>query len=100
MPRIAVALLGIQHPRGLPVATLVLPPVEAALHRDDVGVTELLERLGCERGAIATGAVDEEGRVLARDAALDVRLELAAGDEQGAGNRALFVFVGFADVEQ
>ena len=47
---VAVALLGGQRGRDLPVAALVLPPVEAADHRHDVGVAELL------RGVFAANA--------------------------------------------
>ena len=52
---VAVALLGREHRRDLPVAALVLPLVEAAGHRDDVGVAELgraswrRRRNGCHR---------------------------------------------------
>ena len=37
---------------------------------------------------------------MARHLALDLRLEVAAGDVQRAGQRALLVLVGLADVEQ
>ena len=46
---VAVALVGGEAAGGGPVAALVLPLVEAAGHRGDVGVAELGEGLGRER---------------------------------------------------
>ena len=66
---------------------------------DDVGVAELLQRAGGERRAHAAGAVDDDRRVLVGEPALDLGLEVAAGDVDGAGERALVVLVGLADVE-
>ena len=58
---VAVALLGGERVRRDPVAALVLPAAEAAGHRHDVGVAELLQRLGRERRAGAARAVDDDG---------------------------------------
>ena len=96
---VAVALIGGEVLGDAPVAALVLPLVEAAGHRGDVGVAELGERLGRERRPDAGGAVDQDLGVLVGDLVLDVRLELAPGDEDGARDRALGVLVGLAHVE-
>ena len=58
---VAVALLGAEGARRLPLAALVLPLVEAAGHRDHVGVAELGQRLGREGRAHAAGAVARPG---------------------------------------
>ena len=65
---VAVALLGGERVGRDPVAALVLPAAEAAGHRHDVAVAELLQRLGRERGADAAGAVDDDGGVVVGDA--------------------------------
>ena len=49
--------------------------------------------------ADAAGAVDDDRRGLVGQPALDLRLEVAAGDVHGARDRALVVLVGLADVE-
>ena len=64
------------------------------------GVAELLERLGRERRADAAGAVDDDGRVAARDLGLDLALEVAARDVDRAGDGAGVVLVLLADVEE
>ncbi len=62
VPLVAVHLLGGQRCRLLPRPALVLPPAEPARHRLDGLVPELLHRLGGERRAHATGAVDDDRR--------------------------------------
>ena len=81
-------------------AALVLPAVEPADHRDRVLVAELLERPSGERGPDAAGAHDDDRLRLVGDATLDLRLEVAPGQEHRAGHRALLELVGLADVEQ
>ena len=54
------SLLGVQLRGHRPLATLVLPPTEAARHRHHVGVAELAERLRRECGPRAAGAVDDD----------------------------------------
>ena len=97
---VAVALLGRQRGRDLPVAVLVLPLVEAADHRHDVGVPELLEALRRERRAGAAGAVDDQRGVVVRDPTLDGGLQRSPGDVERIGKGALLVLVGLADVER
>ena len=96
---VPVPLVGGEVARCRPVAALVLPLVEPAGDGDDVGVAELGEGLGGEGGAGAAGAVHHERGRLVGDPALDARLERAAGDVDGAGDGALLVLVGLADVE-
>ena len=96
---VAVALVGGERDGHLPGAALVLPLAEAAGHRHDVGVAELLQGLGGEGRAHAAGAVDDDGGVVVGDLALDLALEVAAGDVEGAGQGALVVLVGLPDVE-
>ncbi len=97
---VAVALSRVEGLWGLPVATFVLPAVEAAFHRDHLGVVERLEGLRRERGADAARAHCHDPGVLRRDPVLDVALELAARDVDRAGDRALFVLVGLTHVEE
>ena len=84
MALVPVALVGGQDDRLLPRPALVLPATEAAVHRDDVGVAELLKGAGGEGRAHAAGAVHDDGRGLVGEPVLDLRLEMAAGDVDGA----------------
>ena len=86
--------------RRLPLAALVLPLVEATAHGDDVGVPEVLQRLGGEGGADATGAEHDHRGVAVGDAALDLRLEVTPRDEHGAGDGTLLELVRLPDVEE
>ena len=99
MALVAVALVGREADRHPPLAALVLPAPEAAGHRHDVGVAELLQRLGREGRAHAARAVHDDGRGLVEHLALDLALEVAAGDVERAREGALVVLVGLADVE-
>ena len=96
---VAVALVGGQGDRHPPRPALVLPLAEAAGHRHDVGVAEVLEGLGGEGGADAAGAVDDDRRVVVGQAALDLALQVAPGDVERARQGALVVLVGLPDVE-
>ncbi len=100
MALVAVALLGAEGSRGRPLAALVLPAVEAAVHGDHVGVAELGEGVSGERGTYATGAHDHDGLAAVGEAALDAALEGAAWNVHGARDGALFVLVGLTHVEQ
>ena len=88
MALVAVALLGGEHRGRDPRPALVLPPAEAAGHRHDVRVAELLQRLRRERGAGAARAVDDDLAVALGELVLDLALEVAARDEHGAGDDA------------
>ena len=97
---VAVALFGCQHLRNAPLPALVLPAVESAHHRHHIGVAELLERPGSERGAHPTGAHRHHRHRLVGDLALDLALEVAPGKEHGPRHGSLFELVGFSHVEQ
>ena len=97
---VAVALLGGERLRDPPRTALVLPAVEPADQETTSLVAEVGERLGGEHRAHPGRAVDDDGRRLVGDPALDLELEPAAGHVDGAGDRPLLVLVGLADVEQ
>ena len=96
---VAVALLGGQADRGLPVPALVLPLVEPAGHGGHVGVAELGQGVRGERRAGAAGAVDDDVGVVVGDPALDLALQVAPGDVHRTGERPLLVLVGLPHVE-
>ena len=100
MTLVAVALVGGEGLGALPVAALVLPLVEAAVHRDRVCVAELLERLHRKGRAHPARTHHDHLRVPVGHAVLDVGLELPAGYVDRSGDRALLVLVGLADVEE
>ena len=62
-------------------------------------VAELLERLRGERRAVAGRAVDDDLRLAVGRDALDPRLEVAAGDVDGARDVPLVPLVLLADVD-
>ena len=96
---VAVALIAGEGGGDLPLPALVLPLVEPAHHRDDVGVAELLEGLGRERRTGAAGAEDDDRGAVVGHPHLDVGLERPSRDVHGAGDGALLVLVGLAHVE-
>ena len=100
MPLVAVALVRGERAGGRPVAALVLPAVEAAVHRYDVGVAELSERVCGEGRPHTTGAHDDDGLVAVGDPVLDAGLEVAPWYVDRTWDRPLLVLVGLADVEQ
>ena len=100
MTAVTVALFGVEHRGRDPVAALVLPAAEAAGHRHDVGVAEVLQRLGRERRAVAAGAVDDDRRVAVGELVLGLGLEVAPGDEHRAGDHSLLELVLLAHVEE
>src|SRR6201999_4481673 len=96
----ALALLGRERARDVDGVAAVLPEREAAGHRLDVLVAELLaQRLGGQRGAVAGGAVEDHAVGAARRRALDAGLEVPAGDELGAGDVPGRPLVLLADVD-
>ena len=101
MAAVAGALLrGKRAGRDLERVAVALPVVDAAGQRDDVLVPELLERPGCERGAVAGGAVRDEWPCAVGDRLLDPRFEPAAGKVDCAGDVALVPLLALADVEE
>ena len=99
MAAVALLLLGAEHDRRVELEPGALPGLEAARHRRDVGVAHVLEGLGREQRADAAGAVEDDRRVAVRDRALDLLLDVALGDVDGAGHVALLPLGGFADVD-
>jgi hypothetical protein len=98
--RVTLALLWRERGRDLDLVAAVLPEGDAALHRLDVLVTEdLLEGVGRPRRAIARGAVEDHAAGLVRSGALDPRLEVAAGDVNGAGEVRLVPLMLLTDVD-
>jgi len=93
-------LIGRENLRRRPREALVLPLVESSDDRDDVGVAEVLERLGGEGRSHTTRAVDGDRRVLVGESTLDGELQVAARQVDRAGHGALFVLFGFTNVEE
>ena len=60
----------------------------------------LLERLGCEGGAVAGGAVEHDPPRSVPDRALDARLQVAARHVDGAGQVARLELVLLAHVDE
>jgi hypothetical protein len=77
-----------------------LPVGIAACERDDVLVAELLERFRGEERAVARLAVDDDRRGLVRRGGLDLRLQEAADEMDGAGDVALVPLVLLAHVDE
>src|SRR4051794_6415430 len=98
--RVALALF-CRHPRGRDDRQpLLLPLDDAAAHRSDVLVAELLQLGGGEGGAVAGAAVeDRAGRLVGRRAA-DLIGEHARRHQLAALEVSLLVLVGLAGVDQ
>src|SRR6185503_2493773 len=60
------------------------PAAKASVHRNDVAITHLLDRVGRERGAIAAAAVKNERAAEIGDFGLDVALDDAFAEMNGA----------------
>ncbi len=89
MARVAVALLGAHEARNVDVVAAVLPQREAAGHRGDVLVAEVLDQRARGPGrALTGGAVQDHGLRLVRCGALDAGLEVALGHVARAGDVA------------
>jgi hypothetical protein len=98
--RVALALLWAQRDRHVDVVAAVLPQRDAAAHRGDVLVAEvLLHRVGGERRAAAARAVEDHALRAVTDGALDARLEMAARHVDGAGDVGLLELVLLAHVD-
>src|SRR6185369_12872531 len=89
MPAVADLLLARELLVLLDRQALVLPAAEAALHGDDVRVAELLENPAREQRARAAGAIGDDRRRLVGHLLLDLHLEEAARDGDGAGDVTL-----------
>ena len=99
--RVALALLLGERLRDLDVVAAVLPQRDAAVHRGDVLVAQLLaQRVGGERGALARGAVEDDALVAILDRALDPRLQVAARHVLGAGDVAGVPLLGLPHVDE
>ena len=100
MARVALALLGRQRLRRLDLVAAVLPQREAAGHRLDVLVAEVLDqRPRGPRRAVAGGAVQDDVLGAVGDRALDPRLEIALRDVLRAGDVAGGPLLGLAHVD-
>ena len=98
--RVALALLVGERARHLDVVAAVLPQRDAAGHRLDRLVAQLLLHVvGGEGRALAGRAVQDHARVLARARHLDARLQVAARHVHGARQVGLLVLVLLAHVD-
>ena len=89
MARVALPLLGSQRLRRLDLVATVLPQREAAGHRLDVLVAEVLDqRPRRPRRAVARGAVEDDVLGVIGDRAVDPRLEIALRDVVRTGDVA------------
>ena len=100
MARVALALLGGHRARSLDLVAAVLPQREAAGHRLDVLVAEVLEqRAGRPGRAVARGAVQDHVLAAIGHGALDPGLEIALGHVLGAGDVTGRPLLGLAHVD-
>src|SRR5262245_48287297 len=99
MPAVALLLLWAEDDRRLPRQALRLPGLEAALHRSDVRVAELLEGLRGEQRPNAAGAIEDDRRVAVGNCILDLLLDVALADVDRVGEVTLLPLGGFADVD-
>ena len=97
---VAVALGRGEGLRRRPGAAVVLPLVEPADQRLDVGVAEVAHGLGGKGRPHATGAVDDDRARLVGELALHLELEVTAGQVHRVGDGSLLVLVGLPDVEE
>src|SRR5262245_12576857 len=76
------------------------PATNAAVERDDVGVAHLLQVVGRERRAEPAAAVEDERRRLVRERRLDVALDDALAQVDGAGDALLLPLVVLTRVDE
>ena len=100
MALVAVALLGAKGAGGGPVAALVLPTVETAVHGHHPVVAQFGEGYRGKCRTDPPGAHGHHRLLVVDNPILDVALQVAPGDMQGARDRSLLVLVGFTYVEQ
>ena len=96
---VALLLLAAEDDRGLPRQPGRLPGLEPAGHRGDIRVAELLEGLGGEQRTDAARAVEDHLGITVRGGVLDLLLDVALADVDGAGQVALVPLGGLADVD-
>ena len=96
---VALLLLGGQDDRRVELEPGALPALEAARHRGDVRVAHLGEGLGGEQRADAAGAIEDDRGIAVGRGALDLLLDVALGDVEGAGQVALLPLGRLADVD-
>ena len=98
--RVAVALLG-GHATGRDHRQpLLLPGDDAARHRGDVLVAELLQLRGSERRAVARAAVEDRARRFVRSRSVDLVGEQARRDQLAVLEVGVLVLVRLASVDQ
>jgi hypothetical protein len=100
LARVAGLLLVAEHLAVLERVAHAAPRADAAVDVDDVLVAELEQGVGAERAARTAGAVERDRGRAVGDQALDLELEVAAGQRAGARDDAVFVLLGLADVDE
>ena len=98
--RVALALLGGHPVRGDDRQPLLLPLDDAAAHRGDVLVAELLQLRGGDRRAVAGAAVEDRAGRLVRRRGRDFVGEQARRHQLAVLEVSLLVLVGLAGVDQ
>src|SRR5580704_458191 len=76
------------------------PAAPAAIHRDHVGIAHFLQAFGCERGAEAAAAIENDRRAFIRDGFLDIAFDDAFAEVNGVGNVSAGPFAFLAGVHQ
>jgi hypothetical protein len=76
------------------------PSANAAIHRDHVRVSHLLQIVGSERGAEPTTAIENHFRIELGHALFDVTLDHAFAQMNRAGQVILGKFAFFPDIDQ
>ena len=84
MPLVAIHLLGRQRCWRFPDATFVFPFAISAGHRQDIGVPKFGQGLGGKRTTNSPGAIHNDGRVLIKNAAFDLRFKVTTRNMQGS----------------
>src|SRR5438876_6171747 len=79
---------------------IIFPFVEAATHRIDVGVAEVLQRFCCEGRTDASRAVDDDRLSLVRQCLVRLNFKEPARQENGIIEMALFPLIAFTDIEE
>ena len=99
MPAVARHLILADFLRYDERQAVVFPLREAAAHRVNVGVSEILKSLGGQSRTNPAGAVDDNRLILVRQRFVRFEFQKSAGERNGLLQVALFPFVAFADIE-